>query len=145
MKILIDRKWKKADYTISKVYVDGEDFGCNCLEDTDRGLYQGMSTNDVLAVKVKGKTAIPRGTYNVIYTYSPRFKRYLPLLENVTGFEGIRIHSGNSAKDTEGCLLFGKNDKVGWISNSKLWTDRIISKMQEAWVQRKEKVTIEIK
>ena len=81
MKILIDRKWKKESYTISKVYVDGEDFHCNCLEDTDRGLYQGMSTKDVLAVKEKGKTAIPRGTYHVIYTYSPRFKQRLPLLE----------------------------------------------------------------
>ena len=143
MIITIDRKWKKPDYTISKVYVDGEDFHCNCLEDTDRGLHQGMSTKDVQAIKVKGKTAIPRGTYNVVYTYSPRFKKYLPLLENVTGFEGIRVHSGNSAKDTEGCLLFGKNDKVGRISNSKLWTDRIIIKMKEAW-GRKEKVTIEI-
>ena len=140
MNILIDRKWKKEGYTISKVYVDGEDFHCNCLEDTDRGLYQGMSTKDVLAVKKKGQTAIPRGTY----TYSPRFKRRLPLLENVTGFSGIRVHSGNSAKDTEGCLLFGKNDKVGWISDSKLWTLRLIEKMKEAW-ERSEKVTITIR
>lgn len=144
MVILIDRKWKKADYTVSKVYVDGEDFHCNCLEDTDRGLYQGMSTKDVLAVKVKGKTAIPRGTYNVIFTYSPRFRRYLPLLENVTGFEGIRVHPGNNVKDTEGCLMFGKNDTVGKISNSKLWTGRIEAKIQES-LARREKVTIVIR
>lgn len=144
MLITIDRKWKKDGYTVSRVYVDGEYFGCNCLEDTDRGLYQGMSTKDVMAVKKKGKTAIPRGTYNVIYTYSPRFGKKLPLLENVTGFDGIRIHSGNSAKDTEGCLLFGRNDKVGWISNSRFWTDKLIGRMQESW-GKGEKVTIKIK
>ena len=143
MEIMIVREWKKKDYTISKVYVNGEDFHCNCLEDTDRGLYQGMSTKDILAVKVKGKTAIPKGTYNVIYTYSPRFGKKLPLLENVTGFEGIRIHSGNSAKDTEGCLLFGKNDKVGWISNSKFWTNSMIDEMKKAW-EIGEKVRIKI-
>lgn len=59
---------------MSRLFVDGEKF-CNALEDTDRGLYQGMCREYVLAKKVKGATAIPRGTYNVIYTYSPRFRR----------------------------------------------------------------------
>ena len=143
MEIYIDRKWKKDGYTISRVYINGEYYGCNALEDTDRGLTSLMSVAEIGKKKVYGKTAIPSGTYNVIYTYSTRFKKYLPLLENVKGFTGVRCHSGNSAKDTEGCIMFGKNDKVGWISNSKLWTDKIIAKMQEAWI-RKEKVTIKI-
>lgn len=143
MQITIDRKWKKDGYTISRVYVNGEYFGCNCLEDTDRGLRQDMSLAEIQKRKVYGKTAIPSGEYECVYTYSPRFKKKLPLLLNVKNFEGIRIHSGNSAKDTDGCLLCGLNTKVGWVSNSRLWTDRLIAKMQEAW-GRKEKVTIKI-
>lgn len=143
MQVTIDRKWKKDGYTISRVYVNGEYFGCNCLEDTDRGLRQDMGLAEIQKRKVYGKTAIPSGEYECVYTYSNRFKKKLPLLLNVKGFDGIRIHSGNSAKDTDGCLLPGKNDKVGWVSNSRLWTDRLIAKMQEAW-GRKEKVTIKI-
>lgn len=143
MEVLIKRKWMKPTYTISKVYVDGEDFGCNCLEDTDRGLKKTMTIADIAKVKVKGATAIPTGTYSVIYTYSPKFRKYLPLLEAVRGFEGIRIHSGNTASDTEGCLLMGRNTKVGMVTDSRTWTDKLISKMKEAW-DRKEKVYIKI-
>lgn len=143
MEIYIDRKWKKDGYTISRVYINGKYFGCNALEDTDRGLTSSMSEAEITGKKVYGKTAIPSGTYNVTNTYSPRFKRYLPLLENVKGFSGIRVHCGNSARDTEGCILFGINDKVGWISNSKLWTDKIIALMKQAWISG-EKVTIKI-
>lgn len=143
MEIRIDRAWKKPGYTISRVYVDGELFGCNCLEDTDRGLKQGMSVKEVCAIKQYGQTAIPAGTYNVVITYSPRFKKNLPLLENVTGFAGIRIHPGNTAKDTEGCLLFGKNSKQGYVGNSRYWTEQIVSRIS-ASINKKEKVTIKI-
>lgn len=143
MKIRIDRAWKKSGYTISRVYVDGVLFGCNCLEDTDRGLTQSMSVRDICAKKQYGQTAIPSGEYSVAITYSPRFKKNLPLLENVPGFAGIRIHPGNTAKDTEGCLLFGKNDKVGFVSNSKYWTTKIVEKISEA-VKNKERVTIKV-
>ena len=143
MLITIDRKWKKDGYTISRVYLNEEYFGCNCLEDTDRGLRQDMSLDEIKKKKVYGQTAIPSGSYECIYTYSTRFKKMLPLLLNVPGFDGIRIHSGNSAKDTLGCLLIGKNDKVGWISDSRTWTSKLIAKMQEAW-NKKEKVTVRI-
>lgn len=143
MEVLIKRKWMKPTYTISKVYVDGVDFGCNCLEDTDRGLKETMTIADIAKVKVKGATAIPTGTYSVIYTYSPKFRKYLPLLESVRGFEGIRIHSGNTASDTEGCLLMGRNTKVGMVTDSRTWTDKLIARMKEAW-DRKEKVYIKI-
>lgn len=143
MEVLIDRAWKRDGYTISRLYVNGELFGCNTLEDTDRGLRQDMSPEEIKKVKVCGETAIPAGSYECVYTYSNRFKKMLPLLLNVPGFDGIRIHSGNSAKDTLGCILIGKNDKKGWVSDSRLWTDKLIQAMKMAW-DRKEKVTIKI-
>lgn len=143
MEILIHRKWLKPTYTISKVYVDGKDFGCNCLEDTDRSLTSTMTASDISKIKVKGTTAIPIGTYNVTYTYSPRFKKYLPLLNGVPGFEGIRIHSGNTADDTEGCLLFGKNTVIGRITDSRTWTNKIIALIKST-IDKGEKVYIKI-
>lgn len=141
MLITIDRAWKKSDYTISRLYVNGELFGCNTLEDTDRGLKQDMTLEEIRKKKVYGQTAIPSGRYECVYTYSNRFKKMLPLLKGVPGFDGIRIHSGNSAKDTEGCILVGKNDKKGWVSNSRFWTDKLIQTMKTAW-DKKEKVMI---
>lgn len=143
MIVKIIRRWKKPAYTISEVWVDGENQPYNVLEDTDRGLYQGMSGADVAKVKVYGQTAIPRGTYNCIYTWSTRFKRMLPLLENVTGFAGIRIHSGNTAKDTEGCLIVGRNSEVGRVTESRKYTQMLIDKMRTAW-NIGERVTIKI-
>lgn len=144
MEVLIDRAWKKDGYTISRLYVNGKLFGCNTLEDTDRGLRQDMSPEEIKRVKVYGETAIPVGSYECVYTYSNRFKKMLPLLLNVKGFEGIRIHSGNSAKDTEGCILVGLNLKKGMVLNSREWTNKLVSKMKEAW-NRKERVIIIIK
>lgn len=143
MLITIDRAWKKDGYTISRLYVNGELFGCNTLEDADRGLRQDMQLEEIKKKKVYGQTAIPSGSYECVYTYSNRFKKMLPLLKDVPGFDGIRIHSGNSAKDTEGCILIGKNDKKGWVSNSRFWTNKLIQIMKTAW-DKKEKVTIVI-
>ena len=144
MLITIDRAWKKDGYTISRLYVNCELFGCNTLEDTDRGLRQDMQLEEIKKKKVYGQTAIPCGSYECVYTYSNRFKKMLPLLLNVKGFEGIRIHSGNSAKDTEGCILVGLNLKKGMVLNSREWTNKLVSKMKEAW-NRKERVIIVIK
>ena len=124
MKIELHRKYRKNGYTIGLLYINGQ-FVCNTLEDTDRGLTSAMSVNDIAAVKVKGKTAIPTGSYPVIMSYSPRFKKQMPLICGVKGFEGIRIHSGNSAEDTEGCILCGKNTEVGRITSSKIWTEKV--------------------
>lgn len=125
----IDRAWKKKGYTISRVYLDGVRFGdgkkyCNALEDEDRGLTSAMAVDEILAVKNKhkGQTAIPTGRYRVTITYSPRFKKDMPLLNAVKGFIGIRLHPLNDANGSEGCIGFGVNDKVGWISNSRYWT-----------------------
>ena len=144
MEVLIDRAWKKDGYTISRLYVNGELFGCNTLEDTDRGLRQDRQLEEIKKKKAYGQTAIPRGSYECVYTYSNRFKKMLPLLKDVPGFDGIRIHSGNSAKDTEGCILVGLNLKKGMVLNSREWTNKLVSKMKEAW-NRKERVIIVIK
>ena len=144
MLITIEKKKKKDGYTISRLYVNGKLFGCNTLEDADRGLRQDMQLEEIKKKKVYGQTAIPRGSYECVYTYSNRFKKMLPLLLNVKGFEGIRIHSGNSAKDTEGCILVGLNLKKGMVLNSREWTNKLVSKMKEAW-NRKERVIIVIK
>lgn len=124
MKIEIHRKYRKNGYTIGLLYVNGA-FICNTLEDTDRGLTSSMTADEIVQIKIKGKTAIPTGSYPVIMSYSPRFKKQMPLICGVKGFEGIRIHSGNSAEDTEGCILCGMNTEVGRITDSRYWTDKV--------------------
>ena len=114
MKIELVRIAFKDTYTIGKLYVDGKYFS-DVLEDVDRGLDSSMSESEILEKKVKGQTAIPTGHYVINITYSPKYKRMMPLLLDVKGFSGIRIHSGNTAKDTEGCLLVGKNKQVGKV------------------------------
>ena len=95
------RKIKTDKSTIGELFINGE-FQCYILEDTDRGLYQDMPLQELLSKKIYGETAIPTGTYEVVISFSNRFKKYLPLLLNVPGYEGIRIHPGNYAKDTLG-------------------------------------------
>ena len=142
MLITLDRAWKRKGYTISRLYINGELF-CNALEDESRGLRQDMTINEIKKRKVYGATAIPSGSYECVNTYSNRFKKNLPLLKNVPGFEGIRIHSGNTAKDTEGCILVGRNTQKGMVTESRVWTDKLIKLMKAAW-DRKETVTVMI-
>jgi len=118
MEMVVDRKWKKDTYTIGNVYIDGEFFS-NSIEDKDRGLAQWMDVGEIAKKKVYGETAIPTGKYKVTMTYSPRFKRNMPQIMNVKAYSGVRIHSMNTAKDSLGCIGLGKNDKKGWISNSR--------------------------
>jgi hypothetical protein len=102
-----------GDCTIGRLSIDGEPF-CWVCEDTQRA--PG-------AVKVPGQTAIPLGRYRVIVSWSPRFQKPLPLLIDVPGFEGIRIHPGNTAADTDGCLLPGLDRLPKGVGRSVLaWT-----------------------
>lgn len=142
MNIRLHRRWLKKGYSIGILYVDGQRI-CETLEDADRGLKEYMSLEEIKSRKVKGDTAIPVGSYKVTWTYSPRFKKMLPMLNNVPGYEGIRIHSGNRAKDTEGCILCGKNTEPGVVTNSRYWTDKVCSMIESA-AKKKEEITITI-
>lgn len=141
MKLTLNRIALRQTYTIGKLYIDGKYF-CDTLEDTVRDTNKSGKFDNG-EKKIKGKTAIPYGTYEIKWTYSPRFKKYTPQLMNVPSFEGIRIHSGNSSTDTEGCLLLGENKKVGMVLNSRATINKFYPLIKKAC--SKEKVTIEIK
>jgi len=142
MKIDLHRKWRKTGYSIGILSIDGNRI-CETLEDQDRGLKAELSPATIKQLKVKGETAIPVGTYQVVITYSPRFKKNLPLLLGVPGYEGVRIHSGNRAKDTEGCILCGRNTAPGTVTDSRIWTGVVIAQIEKA-IKQNEKVTITI-
>lgn len=142
LNILVERKWKKQDYTIGKMFVDG-DFLCNTLEDTDRGLKSSMSPSEIAKKKVYGQTAIPTGKYQVVLAWSNKFKKQMPLITRVPGYSGVLIHTGNTNKDTLGCILVGKNDVVGRVSNSRYWFGILYPKIKEA-IARGNKVWITI-
>lgn len=129
MEILLRRIARRETYTIGRMYLDGVYF-CDTIEDRDRGLTQEMSEAVIRAAKRKGITAIPAGRYRVTMDVkSPKFSMkkyarnygfcdgYLPRLINVKGFDGVLIHIGNTAKDTDGCILVGRNTKVARFWN----------------------------
>lgn len=133
MDIAIKRIYKGAEYTVGRLSIDGKYF-CDTLEDTVRAP----------GVKVRGKTAVPAGRYRVVLTESPRFKRILPLLVDVPNFEGVRIHPGNTAKDTEGCLLVGFNQVKGKVVASRETFQKLFEKLWAA-DQAGEEIWTEIK
>jgi hypothetical protein len=130
MNLLLTRFPSQHETTIGKLYVDGG-FECYILEDQVR---------PATAPKIYGKTAIPAGRYRVVLTMSPRFKRILPLLEKVPGYEGVRIHTGNRADDTEGCLLPGLDVSADWMSvgRSMLAFNALFAKLDMASRRREE-------
>lgn len=138
MKITIERKYKKDTYTIGKLYIDGV-YLCDTLEDKDRNLDSSMSLENILANKIYGETAIPYGTYSAEVTYSPKFKRDLLLIKDVKGFEGIRVHSGNFASNSLGCVLCGKNTHVGMLSESKKTLEDFMKR-----IEGEKDITVEI-
>lgn len=140
MRLTLKRIANKKDYCIGKLYINGKYF-CDTLEDVDRGLDDSMTEDDIKDIKIKGETAIPVGIYTVLLTYSPKYKKVMPLVNNVKGYEGIRIHSGNTSKDTEGCLLVGKNTVVGRLTDSRNTYNALFKRLQQ---KGSNKITIEI-
>lgn len=141
MKLTLKRIALRSTYTIGKLYIDDAYF-CDTLEDTVRDTNKSGKFDNG-EQKIKGKTAIPYGTYEIKWTYSPRFKKYTPQLMNVPSFEGIRIHAGNTSADTEGCLILGENKQVGKVLNSRATINKFYQIIKEACSNGK--VTIEIK
>lgn len=131
MEILVDRIYRTQHSTISKVFVDAF-FECFVLEDEDRGLKSSMPVDEIAARKLKGDTCIPEGRYKVTVTFSNRFQRDLPLINNVPGFDGIRIHPGNTKENTSGCLLPGEGRSLDMVSNSRKAFDKLFSKIKNA-------------
>lgn len=127
MELKVKRKAKRETYVIGDLSID-EVFFSNTLEDTDRGLTSDMSDEQIKEIKQKGITAIPTGRYKVVMNVqSPKFskykqyefcKGYLPRLVDVPGYEGVLIHIGTYPKDTDGCILVGKNTVKGAVMNS---------------------------
>lgn len=154
MKLNLVRIYTCPTYTIGHLYVDGE-YVCDTVEDTDRGLYQGMDMKELARIKVKSKTAIPTGTYRItMNVQSPKFaqydyykkycKGYLPRLLEVPGFEGVLIHRGGSADSSAGCLIVGYNTIKGRVTDSrKAWEKLMKQYLMPAKVLGKE-ITIKI-
>ena len=127
-KLLLKRKYRKTDYTIGALYIDGIYF-CDTLEDCDRGLTGDMSEAEIIRRKVYGQTAIPSGTYllnlNIVsskFRYHSWAKSYggkVPRIMSVKGFEGVLIHPGNKSTDTLGCVIVGQNKVKGALVNSQ--------------------------
>ena len=130
MKLLLKRLHKSENSTIGELSINGK-FECYTLEDVER------------ESKIYGKTAIPKGTYEIVMTMSNRFKKIMPLLLNVEGFEGVRIHSGNSAKNTEGCILLGTTRSVDFIGGSRQAIAKFYIKLAVALKVGKVYLTIE--
>lgn len=153
MKIKVDRRWKKELYTIGRLYID-DVLICNTCEDTDRGLDEDMSVQQIKAKKIPTRTAIPTGTYEVtINVVSPKYSKRayykefcdgkLPRLLNVKGFDGILIHCGSNAGNSSGCILVGDNTIKGGLTNSQTRFEQIYEMMLKA-VKNGEKITIDI-
>ena len=128
MQILIQRHALKEGYTIGRMEINGKYF-CDTLEDTDRGLSEEMSEDEIAALKVKGATAIPTGTYRI--DMQPRLLR-------VKGYAGVMIHSGNTAADTEGCILVGENRERGKVLNSRATLECLLVLLRAAQAEGEE-------
>ena len=127
MEITVKRTIKSSNSTVSDFYIDGQRtyYG---LEPVDRGLHDDMTLDQIKAIKVQNKPAIPTGRYRVTRQYSLKHRRDVPLINDVKGFGGVEIHIGNCPKDTEGCLLLGTDRRPDEVLNSKAAIDAFYRK-----------------
>lgn len=131
MELKVVRNTFTDESTIGDLYLNGE-FFCYTLEDFYRPNGE----------KVYGKTAIPEGRYEIVINFSNKFKRELPLLLNVSNFKGIRIHPGNTAENTEGCILLGKHKFENRIGPSKQVFETFFKLLKESSKQEKHFILI---
>lgn len=129
MNLVLKRNVFTDTSTIGELFIDGK-FECFILEDVDRKLTSEMSLEEIKAIKVYGKTCIPYGSYRVHITFSNRFNKLLPIVEGVKGFEGIRIHTGNSAEDSSGCLIVGTAKADNLVIHSKDAFKNLLPKLE---------------
>lgn len=155
MELILKRIALRSEYTIGKLYVDGE-YVCETIEDTVRDLDKdGKFANG--EVKIPGKTAIPYGRYEITmkvkspkysnfskYSWAKKYDGYLPRLLNVPHFDGVLIHVGNSALDSEACILVGENKVVGKVINSVNTFRRLMDDYLVPAKKRNEKIIITI-
>lgn len=130
MNLLLDRKYLKENYTIGKLYINDVYF-CDTLEDKVVDVDKSGKIDNG-EVKIYGQTAIPYGKYKVVLSYSPRFGRIMPRILDVPGFNGILIHIGNTIKDTDGCILVGRNKTVGMVNESTTTFNELFRQMEVA-------------
>lgn len=143
MKLTLKRKFFGSAYTIGDLFIDGL-FFCNTIEDVVRRLPAACPNtpkgrNCTCKEKVYAETAIPTGTYKITVEHSPRFKRRLPRLHDVPHFIGILIHSGNTQRDSAGCIIVGFNTVKGMVTNSRATSDRL-----NAILEKEKDITIQI-
>ena len=159
MELVLTRIAKRKGYTIGRLYIvervddeylagEKQTYFCDTLEPTALELKTKVSKEAVLRSPTKAASlkpfAIPEGRYPIVITFSPTFKKWLPLLVNVPMFSGIRIHAGNTVKDTQGCILVGENREVGKVLNSRKYVKIVKEKIVEA-KDKGEAVWIEIR
>lgn len=119
MNLVLQRRYFEDNCTIGALSVDGV-YECWVLEDVERD------------IKIYGETAIPLGRYRIVIDYSNRFQRLLPHLLDVPGFSGIRIHPGNRAVDTHGCLLPGIDKYADAVGHSVIAFGNLFHKLRAA-------------
>jgi hypothetical protein len=143
MELILKRTIPTDQTTIGELYIDGQ-FFCHTLEDVDRDLDIIDPLPILTSRKVYGQTAIPSGRYEIAITYSNKFKSFLPLLLNVPAYSGVRIHPGNKAADTLGCILVGQYDTAtpNFIKNSRVTFNKLFSAIKNA--SKREKIFITI-
>lgn len=129
MDLKLTRETYSPKSTIGALRINGT-FFCYTLEDVCRDHNRDGDLNDQGEAKVYGETCIPAGRYQVIINMSNRFKKMMPLLLNVPGFEGIRIHNGNIPKHTHGCPLVGSTKAVDFVGNSVDTFDKLMLRLK---------------
>lgn len=128
MELRLKRTTLTDTYTLGEMFIDNE-FFCYTVEDKVRDTNKDGDNDDAGETKVYGETAIPYGTYKVILSVSNRFKKLMPEVLNVKGFAGVRIHAGNNALDSAGCIILGSNRTNNGVANSRQSFLKLMAKL----------------